>query len=122
MRYWTRFSHPVTLSDLASKSCHTCFGEFCAERRCAGEYSSELWQFIIFNNRMLCQAKYDRRNDVGQTNFIILCGLQERLKLEARHHYNCGAGVESHIQYHHESVDVEQRQHANQRVSFEEVI
>src|SRR5678816_1829125 len=58
---------------------------------------------------------------MGQRNVVILRRFQERLELEARHQYYCCAAVESHVQNDDETVDVEERQHADQCVSVGEV-
>src|SRR5678815_763842 len=71
---------------------------------------------------MLCQAKYDRGNEVGQTHIVILGRLQKGLHLKPRQQHDRCACVESHVQDHHQAIDMEEGQYADQCVGFEEII
>src|SRR5215217_925825 len=70
---------------------------------------------------MFAESENDWRHKMRQRHFVVLCCFQECLELEARHHHDCGAAVESHVQNDYETVDVKERQHADEGVGVVEV-
>jgi hypothetical protein len=55
---------------------------------------------------------------VRQAHVVILNGFQERFEIKAWHQHDCRAAVEAHVQDDYESVDMKQRQHADECVGF----
>src|SRR5688572_23335427 len=70
---------------------------------------------------MFTKCEDNGRHEVRETYFVVLRNFEERLQLEPRHRHDRCARVKPHVQHDHESVDVEQRQDANQRVRLEEI-
>ena len=85
------------------------------ERRRAREDVLEVREFVVVDQRVLAERDHDRRHDVRARNRPGRQHFQERLELELRHRHD---GRAAHQAVHHDddhAVDVEERQHAEQR-------
>ena len=70
-----------------------------------------------------CFAERDdhRRRDERAGDPVILVQLKELLEVEARHRHDGGAGREPAVHEHLHAVDVEERQHRDDRLVFAQV-
>jgi hypothetical protein len=111
-----RLGHPVALHDRAADAPGGGLGHLRAQRRGARVDELQARQVVAVDERALGQREDDRRHEVGLRRAVGLDQLQVALEVEARHRHDGGAVAQDRVHHDVQSVDVEERQDADERV------
>ena len=109
--------HAVALHDRAADALGRRRGQLGAQRRGAGVDELQARQVAPLDGRALGQRQDDRRHEVGLGDPVLLDQAEELLEVEARHQHDGRAPAQHAVHHDAHAVDVEQRQHARERVA-----
>ena len=116
VRRGARLRHAVALYHFAPETRLAVARKLRAERRSAREDRAQGREVVVVNAGLLGEREYDGRDEVRERHAVVLHHAQELREVEAREHDRLRAAEEREVRYRHEPVDVEERQHADERV------
>ena len=92
------------------------------ERCGATKNGLQFRQIVVIDYRVLAKREHDRRHQMRQRHAVVLKQLEEGLEFKTRRRHDGGALIEAHVQDDDQTVNVEERQDADQRVVLSEVV
>ena len=94
MRRRTGFTQSISLFDRHFQTLVNRIHQFSRERSSAAIQHPKRAKIVLVHHGMFAQEKYDRRDDVGEGDFLVVNNTAELLDIEFRHYDEREAGVE----------------------------